>query len=176
MKRWMIALLTLVLTAAVLLGVRFGLAGYAESNAQRALEATCRQLLPGSSTFTEEPYSGEDTNIRTVYKGETGYVVETVTAGYVGDIVLLTGVDNNGRVTGIFVRQMQETYGLGRNAVSAAFLGQFLNTAGDAEVGTTIDAVSGATVTSKAITKGVNSACAFVTGADVATAATEWGG
>lgn len=41
---------------------------------------------------------------------------------------------------------------------------------------TEIDAMSGATVTSKAVVRAVNSAAAFVTGADVSSSATEWGG
>lgn len=56
-----------------------------------------------------------------------------------------------------------------------AVLGQFLGTAGEASVGKDIEALTGATVTSKAIAKGVNSAAAFVTGADVSSSATEWG-
>ena len=38
-----------------------------------------------------------------------------------------------------------------------------------------VDALTGATVTSKAIAKSVNSAVGFVTGADVVTEATKWG-
>jgi len=52
---------------------------------------------------------------------------------------------------------------------------QYLGTSGEAAVGEDIDAITGATVTSKAVTKAVNSACAFVTGADVSSSATEWG-
>ena len=43
-------------------------------------------------------------------------------------------------------------------------------------MGETVDAMTGATVSSKAIARGVNSAVAFVTGADVSSSATEWGG
>ena len=90
---------------------------------------------------------------------------------------MLVGVSTDGTVTGLVVRQMSETHGLGANAVNDAdFLAQFLNTAGDAEVGTNVDAISGATVTSKAVTRSVNSAVAFVTGADVSSGATSWGG
>ena len=42
------------------------------------------------------------------------------------------------------------------------------------EGGVSVDALTGATVTSKAIAKAVNSAAAFVTGADVSSGATEW--
>ena len=77
------------------------------------------------------------------------------------------------------------------------FLSQFLNSSGSFEVathgadafsgatGTTesaagetveVDGIIGATVTSKAIARSVNSAVGFVTGADVASSATTWGG
>ena len=72
---------------------------------------------------------------------------------------------------------MEETYGLGREALTDwEFLAQFLNTTGDAEIGVGMDALTGATVTSRAIARGVNSAVGFVTGADVSSGATSWGG
>ena len=133
-------------------------------------------LLPGSSTFTPEEHTGEDAAITAVYKGETGYVIQTTTAGYADDIVMMVGVDNAGKVTGLMVQEMSETYGLGEKAMTDyTFLMQYLGTAGEAAVGEDIDAITGATVTSKAVTKAVNSACAFVTGADVSSSATEWG-
>ena len=46
----------------------------------------------------------------------------------------------------------------------------------EAAVGEDIDALTGATVTSKAVTRAVNSAVAFVTGADISSSATEWEG
>ena len=90
---------------------------------------------------------------------------------------MLIGVCNEGNVTGLQVRDMEETYGLGKEALTNwEFLRQFLRTEGDAEIGTGIDAISGATVTSKAIARSVNSAVGFVTGADTSSAATSWGG
>ena len=72
---------------------------------------------------------------------------------------------------------MQETYGLGAEALSDwEFLAQFLRTEGDAQIGEGIDAITGATVTSKAIARSVNSAVGFVTGADTSSSATSWGG
>ena len=56
------------------------------------------------------------------------------------------------------------------------FLAQFLNTTGEAAVGESVDALTGATVTSKAVTRSINSAVAYVTGADTSSAATSWGG
>ena len=134
-------------------------------------------ILPGSGTFTEEAYTGDDANIRTAYKSENGYVVHVVTAGYAGNISMLVGVSNDGKVQGLVVRDLQETYGLGARALTdTELLKQFLNTDGSAAVGEDIDALTGATVTSKAVTRGVNSAVSFVTGADTSSGATAWGG
>lgn len=176
MREWIKPVAALAAAAAVLAGARFGLAGTARANAEAEQTAMMAALLPGSTSFTREEYDGEDDNITAVYAGDTGYVLETVTDGYVREICLLVGVDDSGTVTGAVVRDLSETYGLGARAVSdTGFLAQFLGTSGNAAIGENVDALTGATVTSKAITKGVNSAAAFVTGADVSSGATEWG-
>ncbi len=173
---WM-PVLAIVLAAVILLAAALGLNGIAARNAQEAHLKLMQTLLPGSESFVIEPYSGEDANIRSVHKGENGFVIETVTAGYAGDITMYVGVSNEGKVTGLVVWEMSETFGLGANALTDhAFLAQFLNTSGEAEVGTNVDAITGATVTSKAITRSVNSAVAYVTGADTGSGATSWGG
>ena len=134
-------------------------------------------MFPGNTVVSPETYTGEDSNIHRVWKVDTGYLVETVTSGYAGNITMLIGVSNDGTVTGLQVRNMQETYGLGAQALTDwEFLAQFLRTQGDAEIGSNVDAITGATVTSKAIARSVNSAVGFVTGADTSSAATSWGG
>jgi len=194
MKKPIIAIL---LAALILFGLSFGLRGIAAENAQSEHLRLMKTLLPGSENFTVEPYSGEDANIRSVHKGENGFVIETVTYGYAGNITMLVGVSNEGKVTGLMVREAHETYGLGNQALTDhVFLAQFLNSAGEFTVGTsgadafsgatgesvdtetavTVDALTGATVTSKAIARSVNSAVAYVTGADVSSGATSWGG
>lgn len=175
-KIWM-PIVALLLAAVLLLGVYNFTLGIRYANRQAELQSKMEMLLPGSTTFTEETYTGEDANIAFTYKGETGYVVGTTTAGYAGTINMLIGVSNDGYVTGLQVRQMEETFGLGAEALTDwEFLAQFLETEGDATVGENIDAISGATVTSKAIARSVNSAVAFVTGSDVDSGATSWGG
>lgn len=167
----------IVLAAVMLFAASWGLSGLANANAQAEHLAIMQTLLPGSEAFQVEPYAGEDANIRSVHKAENGYVIETVTLGYADDITMLVGVSNEGRVTGLVVRDMAETFGLGAKALTDhVFLSQFLNTSGEAQVGEGVDAISGATVTSKAIARSVNSAVAFVTGADADSGATAWGG
>ena len=194
-KTFFLPLVTIVLAAALLLSLSFGLKGITEANGRNVHVKLMQTLLPGSSEFTVVPYSGDDANIRSVHRGETGFVIETVTYGYAGEITMFIGVSKDGRVTGLTVADMQETFGLGANALNDhAFLKQFLNTDGgvaigvqadafsgatgdsSAETDTYVDGISGATVTSKAIARCVNSAVAYVTGADVSSGATSWGG
>lgn len=178
-KTIFIPAIVILCAAALLFGLSFGLQKVASANAQAEHLKIMQTLLPGSKDFIVEPYKGEDANIRSIHKadGNYGYVIETVTAGYAGDIRMLIGVSMDGKVTGLVVREMSETAGLGLNALNDTdFLAQFLNTEGDAEVGTNVDAITGATVTSKAIARCVNSAVAFVTGADIDSGATSWGG
>ena len=191
-------LIALILTAAILFGLGVGLKGIAVQNAEKAHLQLMQTVLPGAESFTVEPYSGEDANIRSVHKSEIGFVVETVTYGYAGNITMLIGVNNDGRVTGLVVKEAHETFGLGGNALTDhVFLKQFLNQTGSFEVATSgadafsgatgeaapaegeaapVDAITGATVTSKAVVRCVNSAVAYVTGADAVTEATSWGG
>ena len=194
MKRIVIALTLAVL---VLFGASFGLNGIAAKNAQEEHLWLMQTLLPGSETFTVEPYTGEDANIRSVHKAENGFVVETVTYGYADEMTVVVGVNNEGKVTGLVVLEAHETLGLGSRALTDhVFLAQFLNKSGsfavaahgaDAFSGATaaaetegdsveVDGITGATVTSKAVVRCVNSAVAYVTGADAVSAATSWGG
>lgn len=177
MRKILMPIIAILLAAVILLGLYNGLMGVRQANMEKELQAKLESLLPGSTTFTLEPYTGEDSNIHYVYKGQTGYVIATQTYGYAGYIQMLIGVCNEGNVTGLQVRSMEETYGLGGEALSDwEFLAQFLRSEGDAEIGSNIDGISGATVTSKAIARSVNSAVAFVTGADTSSSATTWGG
>ena len=172
-KSFWIPVLTILVCAVVLLGLYNGLAGIRAANQEKELQAKMQTLLPGSTNFVKETYDGEDANIQFVYKGETGFVIGTQVSGYAGKVSMLIGVSDEGYVTGLQVRGMEETSGLGGKALSDwEFLRQFLRTEGDAEVGTNVDAITGATVTSRAVARSVNSAVAFVTGADVSTSAT----
>ena len=187
-------ILVLVLCAVILFGTSFALNDFAGRNAQKEHLWLMQTLLPGSESFTVEPYAGEDANIRSVHKAENGFVIETVTRGYADDIQMLVGVTKEGHVTGLVVLEAHETLGLGsRILTDHVFLSQFLNgngsfaaatadafsgATGEAETGdeTQVDSISGATVSSKAVIRCVNSAIAYVTGADASSGATSWGG
>ena len=166
-KGILLPVLSLLLCVAVLLGLSFGLQGIAAEKAQSEHLRLLRTVLPGSENFTVEPYAGDDANIVSVHKGENGFVVETSTYGYAGNITMYIGVNNDGKVTGLVVNEMSETPGLGavaaaKNAKGEAFRGQFVGQEGQLAVGEQIDAMSGATITSNAVVTGVNAALSYV--------------
>ncbi len=190
-------ILAIFLAALILFGASFALKGVAETKAQEEHLWLMQTLLPDSKSFTLVPYAGEDANIRSVHEGENGFVIETVTYGYAGEITMFVGVSDAGKVTGLVVYDAHETPGLGNQALTDhVFLAQFLNKSGsfavaaqgaDAFSGATgetetegesidVDGITGATVTSKAVVRCVNSAVGYVTGADAASSATTWGG
>ena len=195
-KDILLPILTIALAALVLFGAAFGLKGVAAENAQAEHLKLMQTLLPGSETFTAEAYAGDDANIRSVHKGENGFVIETVTYGYAGEITMYIGVSNEGKVTGLVVREAHETYGLGSRILNEeTFLAQFLNQSGSFEIAThgadafssatgettaegeavQVEGISGATVSSKAVARCVSTAVCFLPGADVASSATTWG-
>ena len=176
MKKLLIPLAAVVLCAAILFGTNAGFASVRAENAGKEHIAIMKTLLPGGENFTVEEYNGDNATIRSVHKGETGYVIETITNGYAGKIRMLIGVSNEGKVVGLVVRELHETRGLGSRALTDTdFLSQLLCTSGDAEVGVNVDALTGATVTSKAVVRSVNAAVGFVTGADTSSGATASG-
>lgn len=101
---------------------------------------------------------------------ETGYIIKGSAAGYGGSVIVVVGVDADLKVTGIsFPETLPETAGLGQKATEPAFYEQFAGKgtklsvkkgggAGEDE----IDAISGATITSTAVTNTVNAATEFV--------------
>ena len=99
---------------------------------------------------------------------ETGYIVKGSAAGYGGSVIVVVGVDADLKVTGIsFPETLPETAGLGQKATEPAFYEQFAGKGTKLSVkkgggADEIDAISGATITSTAVTNTVNAATEFV--------------
>ena len=136
----------------------------AELNAQKTQEAI-ELVLPGGGEEIDFPAADL---VAKVYKGENGYAVQTTPSGFDNTITMMVGVDTEGKVLGISIIKHSETAGLGAVAAAGtpageAFRGQFVGASGSVSVtkdGGTMDAITGATITSRAICNGVNAALA----------------
>ena len=131
-------------------------------------EAKSRQVVFEAATSFGEEFTNDD-GIKLVpaldKDGATiGYVVVTVEKGYGGDISVMTGVDLEGKVTGVSILSMSETAGLGANATKESFLQQFvgkiagMTVTKNAPAENEIKALTGATITTKAVTAAVEAA------------------
>lgn len=160
---------TLLLIAAVVAGL-LGLVNHITADRIAAINAektaaSMQEVLPADH-YNEIDYTGSDVNVAKLYEAAgAGYVVEVTPSGFGGTIDMVVGVSTDGTVTGVSIISMSETSGLGANASREDFRSQFVGLSGTLAVskdGGTIDALTGATITSRAVTSGVNSALAAV--------------
>ena len=138
----------------------------AELNAQKTQEAI-ELVLPGGGEEVDFPAADL---VAKVYKGENGYAVQTTPGGFDNTITMMVGVDTQGKVLGISIISHSETAGLGAVAAAGtpageAFRNEFVGASGSVSVtkdGGEVDAITGATITSRAVCVGVNAALEVV--------------
>ena len=165
-------LLITAVVAAALAGVNAVTAPViAELNAAATQEAISA-VLPGGFDSEVADYADATGLVSKVYQGANGYAVEVGPGGFDNTITMMVGVDNEGKVLGISIVSHTETAGLGAVADAdtpkgIAFRDQFVGASGSVSVtkdGGTMDAITGATITSRAICAGVNAALDVVAG------------
>ncbi|RKJ79254.1 MULTISPECIES: RnfABCDGE type electron transport complex subunit G [unclassified Pyramidobacter] len=136
-----------------------------------ALAAT----LPGAKNFTPVALKTDAGIIAEIFSGSgggktLGYNFTLTPKGFGGLMTLVCGIDAEGRVTDIAILESSETPGLGARASEPAFAGQFHGRLADGDLqvtktppenGDQIQAISGATITSRAVTDAVNAARAY---------------
>ena len=162
-----LALTLLAITAVVavaLAGVNMITApAIAELNAKNT-QAAIETVLPGGGEEVTD-FPAVDL-VSKVYASETGYAVQVTPSGFDNTITMMVGVDKAGNVLGIDVISHTEPAGLGAVAdagtpAGIAFREQFIGASGSVSVtkdGGQMDAITGATITSRAICVGVNAA------------------
>ena len=135
-----------------------------EAKTQAAIEA----VLPGGGEEIQIP-EGHPL-VSAAYESETGYAVQVTPGGFDNTITMMVGVDKEGNVLGISIISHTETAGLGAVAAATtsageAFRSQFVGMSGAVSVdkdGGEVAAITGATITSRAVCAGVNAALDFV--------------
>ena len=101
--------------------------------------------------------------------GDAGYVItKTDKDGFGGNIQITVGIKKDGTINGVSILSISETAGLGMKATEPSFYNQYVNKQADKFVvskdggdGEQIDALSGATITSRAVTGAVNAALGY---------------
>lgn len=141
-----------------------------EADKQTAL----KEILPTADKFTKTDVKLNEkiSEVNSALKGTEieGYAIKVAPKGYGGLVEIMVGISKDGKVSGIKILAHTETPGLGANAPEPKFSGQFKDkpTKDKLEVvkiaptkENQIQAITGATITSKAVTLGVNDAIDF---------------
>ncbi|MBM7581734.1 electron transport complex protein RnfG [Caldicoprobacter guelmensis] len=147
-------------------------------NEQASMEAR-KAVLPDAQEFLPvdiSEYKDEYPDVIEVYQGKSGddvvgYIFRVVSKGYGGNVELFVGIDGKeNRIESVSIISHKETPGLGAKATESDFLSQYTGKSADSSLvvvrgratqDTQVEAITGATITSKAVTQGVNSALEF---------------
>ena len=179
-------LFAITLIAGLVLGFVYELTAEPRREQQeRKIREACRSVFAEADDFAQldvavtgdqqESFKQLGARIGTVYealdqkKDRLGYVIQVVsTEGYGGNIGLYLGIQMDGTLNGISILEISETPGLGMEAEDVLVpqfaekqVSAFTYTKTGAQDETQIDAISGATVTTEAVTNGVNAGLQF---------------
>ena len=125
------------------------------------IDADFKSILSSSDSDYGNIEIGDVLEAKDKSGNTVGAVVDiTSKDGYGGDIRLVVGADTNSTVTGVKILNINETAGLGMNA-ERDIVPQYKGKSGHLDLtknGGEIQAISGATITSKAVTNAVNAA------------------
>ena len=140
---------------------------------QLFLNSSFKEILPAAASFEVLPVSDFILEENSVYKAVSsdnsvvGYVFINTTAGYKEDVKVMTGLDMSANITGVRVLEQNETPGLGQQVLNKSFIDQYKKGDGNLThfsvvkalpTQNQISAITGATISSKAVTDCVNSA------------------
>ena len=178
-----VTLLVTCIIVAGLLGLVNGVtAGPIAQINQQKTEQAMAEVVSDPSSFqavAELPQAAVDAataaggTLTELYDGQgAGYVLKVVASGSQGNIEMMVGVDGDGVVTGVSIVDNSETAGIGSKvmeneplASGTGVLDQFAGKSaadGTLAVGTNVEAITGATVSTRGVTTGVNAALAAV--------------
>lgn len=174
-------LFAITLTAGLILGFVYELTKEPiRLQKEKAVQEACAAVFESAASFEEMSYApGEEqrlllaqegVKIGTVYQAQAqdgellGYVLQSTSSqGYGGNIVLYMGVALDGTLNGVSILEISETPGLGLNAEDVLvpqFSGKkaesFTYTKTGSRADSEIDAITGATITTRAMTNAVN--------------------
>ncbi len=146
-----------------------------EKNAQKEQAEARLAVLRSASDFIEVDYQPiEGSPVRQVFEGKNGealvgYCISVAPNGFGGAVEMMVGIHQSGEIEAVKIVSLSETPGLGSKAQDETFIGQFTGKemkepvqvikTGAAQKNEIV-AIAGATVTSKAVTDGVNAAIA----------------
>ena len=170
-KPTIILIVICVLVTAALAGTKVITQDQIAAQEKAASEEAQLEVLPGFDTITEEKSNVNGKEVTyTIAKDSSGiilgYIFTTEYKGYGGLVRVMTGIAVDGTITGNVILSESETPGLGKKAYDESFIGQFKDKnvksftliKAQSDKDNEIVAITGATITSNAVTTSMNEA------------------
>lgn len=138
-----------------------------EASSEAAVETVtlsdedCKAVLPEATTF--EAVESATAGVQAAVKADTGWVIQASAKGFGGQVPVIVGLDADGAIVGVSFPKNRETDGFGAklyqegNEEAAALAASLAGKSGEVAIGD-VDAISGATISSKAVVEAVNTA------------------
>ena len=163
MKNWneyikpaVVLLAICIAVAGLLAGINAMTAEKIEANEEAARTASYYAALPDADSFTELPNDTE--GVTAVLKADNGagYVISAGGRGYGGTVTAVVAFSDDGTILNVVIDSSTETPGMGSKVSDDAFLSNFIGKGAEVMELSDIDAVTGATISSKAALKAVD--------------------
>ncbi|MBP3686254.1 MAG: FMN-binding protein [Clostridia bacterium] len=135
------------------------------ANEKATIESALKRIYGDKAVLDDEAVPvPEGQNVEAIYLlrnpdgALAGYAVRVLSAGFSADIDMIVGFDADSSIRKVEIIALSETAGLGSRVAEEEYLTQYVGTSGELVLKEDIDAISGATKSSKAVINGVNAA------------------
>lgn len=162
-----LVLIIIVALVSGILAITYNLTGVGELGKgipQNELDTIVKEIIPNGTKLSSMRVFLDDKDILGVYKEENnkGVAVHVQSKGYGQEpLVLIIGLDIDGKFTGAKILKTTETPGVGTKIENNDFIDKFKGKTNEVKLkkdGGNVDEIAGSTVSSRAFTQGVNKA------------------
>ncbi len=149
------------ITALLLAGVNALTAERIAENSRAEKAAAISAIFPDATENEESDKTADGVQMLYLVKSGDdviGYAASVAPNGFGGALDVMVGVNADGTVAGVKIVSHGETPGLGSRVNDDGYLSQYVGKSGSLAIGSNIDAITGSTISSKAVLAGVNAA------------------
>ncbi len=155
-KPIVVLLLICLISGLILAAVNSVTSPIIAANQEAQAQATYIALLPEADSFSELSCSVEGVSDVLQADNGAGYIVVAAAQGYKGDVVATVAFDDDGNILGLSMTAADETAGIGTRVTEEEFTGQFVGLPAEAIDYADVNAVSGATYSSRAAVEAID--------------------
>lgn len=121
-----------------------------------AVKASLQEIFPGATEFAEITFDENEMVVKAYEATGAGYAFNVSVQGYKDVIEFIVGIDTTGKIVGLQMNYVNDTPGLGTKVGEPEFINSIVNK----NIDDKLDTISGSTISSSAVIKGIDAAIA----------------